>query len=106
MVLPLLVCLTIAANCLLLSFSVSFSSSVLLLLVVQNSTLIICMRYTRVTEGPLYAVSTAVVAAEVRVGGEERGGERGRGGLTGAAFRDTSGYYTQLLLISFLSHHT
>jgi UDP-sugar transporter A1/2/3 len=37
----------------------------LLLLVLQNTLLVIAMRYSRVSEGPMYAASTAVFSMEV-----------------------------------------
>ena len=44
-------------------FSVKYSA--LALLVLQNTLLVIFMRYSRVSEGPMYAASTAVFSMEV-----------------------------------------
>jgi UDP-sugar transporter A1/2/3 len=43
-------------------FSVKYGA--LALLVLQNTLLVICMRYSRVSEGPMYAASTAVFCME------------------------------------------
>ena len=43
-------------------FSVKYGA--LALLVLQNTLLVICMRYSRISEGPMYAASTAVFCME------------------------------------------